>query len=171
MAFIISQVLGIVVSASAIASMQLKNVKLILVFQLICNTLGAAGYILVGGLSGCGIYLVALVQSVLYFVLRAKNVNTPSWLAVVFVIGFLLCSVFTFKDWRDVFSAIAAVTCALAISQEKPSLYRVFMLLNGIIWMTYDFSVGAYTMIISHAATAVSALVGMLRLDRKTSQS
>ena len=62
---------------------------------------------------------------------------------------------------------MAAVTCALALSQEKPSVYRIFMLANGLIWVVYDVSVGAYTMIISHAVTAASALIGIIRLDIK----
>ena len=62
---------------------------------------------------------------------------------------------------------MAALTCAFSLVQEKPSLYRIFMLLNGIIWMIYDINVGAYTMIISHIATALSAGIGIIRLDIK----
>ena len=79
-----------------------------------------------------------------------------------------MCSVTTYKTPFDIFSAVAAVTCALALSQEKASVYRLFMLANGFIWIIYDVSAGAYTMIISHAVTALSALVGIIRLDIKS---
>ena len=55
----------------------------------------------------------------------------------------------------------------LSIAQKKPSGYRIFMLLNGIIWMVYDVSVSAYTMILSHVVTTLSALIGIIRLDIK----
>ena len=67
MDFIFSQICGLIVSVAAIVSMQLKNVKWILVCQLICNGIGALSYILLDGLSGCGIYLVALLQSIVPF--------------------------------------------------------------------------------------------------------
>ena len=53
------------------------------------------------------------------------------------------------------------------MAQEKSSNYRVFMVLNGVLWSIYDVSVGAYTMILSHAVTAISATIGIIRLDLK----
>ena len=167
MEFVFSQVCGLIVSLAAIISMQLKNIKGILVCQLICNGIGALSYILLGGLSGCGIYLVAVAQSVIYYIFRIKDKKAPTFIACCFVCLYAICSVATYKTPVDLFSAAAAVTCALAIAQEKASLYRVFMLLNGIIWMIYDVNVAAYTMILSHIATAVSAGLGILRLDIK----
>lgn len=168
MEFVISQILGVFVSIAAIISMQLKNVKSILVCQLICNALGAFSYIYVGGFSGCGIYFVALFQTVLYYYLRKREINTSNILTAFFVLAYLFCSITTYKGYEDVFSAVAAVTCALALSQNKAFMYRLFMLFNGCIWSVYDISVGAYTMIISHAVTALSAFVGMIRLDYKS---
>ena len=84
MSNIISQICGLIVSAAAIASMQLKNIKFILICQLICNGIGAASYILLGGLSGCGIYLIALTQVVVCFFCRVKNKEISSWVAGTF---------------------------------------------------------------------------------------
>ncbi len=165
--FVFSQICGLIVSLAAILSMQLKNIRWILVCQLICNGVGALSYILLGGLSGCGIYLVALLQAVIYYFFRVKDKKAPIALSVVFLVAFLVCSLTTYKSPVDLISALAALTCALSLMQEKPSLYRVFMLFNGAIWMIYDISVGAYTMVISHIATTLSAGIGIVRLDLK----
>lgn len=167
MEFIFSQICGIIVSVAAIISMQLKNIKTVLLCQLICNGVGALSYILVGGLSGCGIYIVALLQSIIFFIYRAKGKKAPLPLTYIFVALFLTCSILAYRAPQDIISAIASMTCALALVQEKPSVYRIFMLANGIIWMLYDVSVYAYTMILSHVITAVSALTGIIRLDIK----
>ncbi|MBR2878630.1 MAG: YgjV family protein [Clostridia bacterium] len=167
MEFWFSQICGLIVSVAAIASMQLSNITYILFCQLICNGVGALSYIAVGGLSGCGIYLVALSQAIIYYILRKKFSTVPQWIAGCFICAYILCAVSTYKTPTDLISALASLTCALSLVQKKPSGYRLFMLFNGIIWMIYDFSVGAYTMIISHVATALSAAVGMIRLDLK----
>ena len=165
---IISQICGIIVCIAAIVSMQLKNVKYILVCQLICNGLGALSYVLDGGFTGCGIYLIAILQSVVYYLLRQKQKNTPALLSVCFGVAYLICSLVLFKDYRDMFSMVAALTCAAALSQSKSSMYRFFMLLNGAIWLTYDVTIGASLgMAVSHIVTTLSAAVGIIRLDIK----
>ncbi|MBQ7039999.1 MAG: YgjV family protein [Clostridia bacterium] len=167
MNFIFSQLLGIIVSLSVVISMQLKDIKKILICQLICNGMGALSYVLLDGFSGCGIYIVALLQSIVMYLYRRQKLDLPKWVILVFVIAFLCCSIITFNKSSDIISAIAALTCALGIAQEKPSKYRMFMLFNGIIWMIYDVLVGAYTMMLSHVITVISSLAGILRLDLK----
>ena len=167
MEFIFSQICGAIVSVSAIVSMQLKSIKWALACVLICNGVGAVSYILLGGFSGCGIYLVALLQSIVYFIFRSKNKKAPLTVAIAFIIAYLVCSLSTYRTPIDLISACAALTCALALVQDKPSIYRIFMLANGIIWSVYDINVCAYTMIISHMATAISAGVGIVRIDLK----
>ena len=167
MDFVISQICGIIASVAAIVSMQLKSIKGVLTCQLVCNGVGAFSYILLGGLSGCGIYLVALSQSIVYFFFRLKNKKAPIILAIVFILLYIICCVSTYKTPTDLISATAAMTCAFALVCEKPSIYRIFMVANGSIWFIYDINVGAYTMIISHVATAISAGVGIIRIDLK----
>lgn len=167
MDFIFSQVCGFVVFIAAVVSFQLKNIKGALVCQLICNGLGALSYILLDGLSGCGLFLVAVLQSIVYFIFRAMDKKAPLAVAVAFLLAYITCSILTYKTPTDLISAVAALTCALGLAQEKPSAYRAFLLVNGLLWIIYDLNVGAYTMIITHVATALSAGIGIVRLDLK----
>ena len=165
--FVLSQIAGILVCIASTISLQVKNMRHVLLLQLVCNTMGAASFILVGGLSGCGIYIVAILQTVIYFIFNSQKKQPPKFLAYVFAAAFLACSVATYKSPVDLFSAAAALTCAFALAQSKSSGYRILILLNGCLWMAYAVCVGAYTMILSDAITAVSAAVGILRLDLK----
>lgn len=167
MAYLASQIIGAIVAVAAVLSLQLKNVKAILICQLVCNGLGAVSYVLLGGLAGFVLHIVATVQTILFFVIRSKNLKEPKWLSWIFVAAFLLCSFATFKSLVDVFSLIAAVACSLALCCKKPSHYRICMLINCGSWLLYDASVAAYTMILTHGAVVVSSIVGMIRLDRK----
>lgn len=165
MEFIFSQVCGFVVFIVAVISFQLKNIKSVLLCQLICNGLGALTYILLDGLSGCGLFLVAVLQSVVYFIFRAKDKKAPIAVAVAFVLAYGTCSVLTYKTPVDLISAVAALTCALGLAQEKPFGYRAFLLVNGLLWCLYDINVGAYSMIATHVATVLSAGIGIVRFD------
>lgn len=167
MDFWISQILGILVSVSVLVSTQLRDIKAILVSQIVCNLLGGLSYIFVDGFSGSAVYFAAVLQSIVYFVLRVKDVKPPKWLALVFLAVFLGCSISTYKAPQDIFAMVAAVICTVSLAQEKPSVYRLLMFSNGLLWGVYDVIVGAYAMIISHAFTSASAAVGIVRLDIK----
>lgn len=167
MSYILSQIFGIISSAAAILSLQTKNIKHVLICQLLCNSTGAVSYILTGGLSGCGIYVIAILQSLIYSVYRIKEKKAPKILAAVFIASYIICSVLTYRVPYDLLSAAAAMTCAFALIQENSSVYRIFILMNGLIWLVYDFILGAYTMMFSHIATVVSATIGIIRFDIK----
>ena len=136
--------------------------------QVICNGLGTLSYVLLdGGLSGCGIYLVATLQSLLFFILRTKEIKEPVWIYPIIFAAYIGCSLLTFKGPLDIVPMIAALLCAASLIQKKPFLYRAILLLNGIVWIIYDVFLPevAYSMLVTHAIIALSALVGIIRLD------
>ena len=168
MAYIISQIIGVLVCIFVVISLQTKNIKFAMLCQLICFGLGTACYFLLdGGLSGCGIYLVATLQSLLFFILRTKEKEEPRWIYPIIFAAYLGCSLLTFKGPLDIVPMIAALLCALALIQKKPFLYRTILLLNGIVWVIYDVFLPevAYSMLVTHVIVALSALVGIIRLD------
>lgn len=165
MSYIVSQILGFVGIFFAAASLQSKNIKTVLLCQIGCNTLGTLSYVLLGGFSGSGIYMIAMAQAIVFYVIRQKGKEEPKWLSPVVVAAYIVCSVFTFQSLIDLLPMLAAILCAIALVQKKSSNYRIAILLNGAIWLSYDATVGAYTMLASHGITVISALIGIIRLD------
>ena len=104
---------------------------------------------------------------IIYSVYRIKEKKAPKILAAIFIASYIICSVLTYCVPYDLLSAAAAMTCAFAFIQENSSVYRIFILMNGLIWLVYDFILGAYTMMFSHIATVVSATIGIIRFDIK----
>lgn len=157
---------GLLSTIAALTSMQLRDMRLVMVFQIVCNGTGAVSYILSGGSSGCGIYLIAILQSLVYFIFRSRAKEAPNFLTVAFALGYLICSAFTYKVPLDIVPAVAALVCAFGVAQKNPSRYRLLFLANGIVWLIYDLILpAAITMTLSHMVTIVSALIGIIRLD------
>ena len=165
MANLLSQIFGIVFFVFVFLSMQTKDMKKTLFCQLCCNLFGMLSYVFIGGLSGCGIYLIAAVQSLVLLLYRKKEKEVPGWVTAVFFAAYLLCSVLTFRGAKDIVPLVAALLCALALIQKKTSRYRLIILLNGAMWILYDLFMGAYTMLASHIFTVASALSSIIRLD------
>lgn len=165
MAYILSQIFGFLVFLFVFASAQTKNMKNALLCQIGCNGFGMLSYVLLGGFSGCGIYLIATIQSAIFYFIRKNGKDEPKWLNPVIIVAYLACSAATLKGWLDLVPMLAAVLCAVGLAQKKPTNYRIILLLNGAIWLIYDVFMGAYTMLASHIITVGSALLGIIRLD------
>ncbi len=159
-------IFGLLSSVAALTSLQIKDMRFVLVCQIICNGTGALSYIMSGGFSGSGIYMIAILQSLIFFIFRAKKVDAPRYMTFVFVGFYLICSAFTYKVPLDIVPAVAALTCAFGVAQKNASFYRLLILSNGIIWLIYDLILPAtITMALSHVITILSAVIGIVRLD------
>ena len=165
MEYTISQILGGVVFVLVFLSMQTKSMNRVLLCQIGGNGFGLLSYVLIGGFSVCGIYLLATLQAVSFFFIRKYDKKEPKWLQPLIMLGYIGCSAVSFQSWVDLFPMIAGVLCAFSIGQKKPTNYRIIMLLNGSVWIVYDLVLGAYTMLATHIMIVVSALIGIIRLD------
>ena len=92
MDYIISQILGGIVFVFVFASMQTKSMTRVLLCQIGCNGLGMLSYVLIGGFSACGIYILATLQAILFFWIRNLS-NKPKkkeqpMLLLLFMISF-----------------------------------------------------------------------------------
>ncbi len=160
--------LGLITSLMVLISFQLKDMRYVLMCQIISNGTCAVGYLLAptSGLSGFAIFAVAILQCIVFFILRHKGVNEPKFAAYVFAAGYLACSLLTYKSPLDVFSAVAAQTCAFGLAQKSASFYRLLLLFNGILWLIYDLLLpAAITITLTHVITIASSFIGIVRLD------
>ena len=120
---------------------------------------------LLGGFSGAGICLIAIIQSVVYFVLNYKKIEPPFYVTIIFVCLFVSCSIIYYKSPIDLLSGGAAICFALSMAQKSSSKARIVYLLNPVFWTIYDVFTLAYVMIFIHGAIFVSTLFAIIRLD------
>lgn len=165
MEFYVAQAISVVMALFALASMQFKNLKMVLACQIVSNVLCASTYFLLGGFSGAGICLIAILQSVVYFILNYKKIEPPLYVAIVFVCLFIGCSVIYYKSPIDLLSAGAAICFAISMVQKSSAKTRIVYLLNPIFWTVYDIFTLAYVNTFIHSAIFVSTLFAIIRLD------
>ena len=165
MEFYIAQGLGVLTTIIAACMVQFKSVKLILLGQLSTNLLTAISYILLGGLSGGGICLIAIVQSSVMFFYAQKNKKPQWWVLGVFIAAYVSCSVIYYKSPIDIFPAISAVCFAVSITMPTPFLARMWFVFNPISWVVYDIKTRAYGNLLIHAVVFVSTVIALIRVD------
>lgn len=165
MEFYIAQGISVITAIIAAVMMQCKSLKLILLGQLATNLLVAISYILLGGLSGGGICLIAIAQATVMFFYNQKEKKPHWWVLAIFIAAYVACSAIYYQSFIDIFPAIAAVCFAVSITMSTPFLSRVWYIFNPIAWMVYDIATLAYGNLIIHAIVFISTAVALIRVD------
>lgn len=171
MNFVLAQWVGILCTVIALIGVQFKNINHILITQILTNLLSVVSFGLLGGLSGAWICLVAIVQTVVMFRFnksgKAGDRRLRKVLAAVFCSVYVLGTVWVYKGWGDLVSGTCAVIFALAVVQENADKFRGIFLVNGILWMIYDLTTGAYSNMLMHGMSFASTLEAILCSRRR----
>lgn len=168
LSFYIAQSISVIAGILAIIMMQLKNMKSILLFEIIVNLVGSLNYLLLGGNSGAVISLLAIVQTVVMYIFTLKKKEPHISVIVLFILAYLggsLYNIISSAKLIEILPALAAICFALSVIQKKPSLFRIWGTLNPLFWMPYDIITRSYVMFIVHFGIFTSSLIGMIRYD------
>lgn len=167
-AFWLAQGISVITGILAIIMMQFKNMKTILLFQIIVNVTASLNYLLLGGDSGAIISALAIIQSVVMFLYNTKKRKPHIHVILGFIICYVDVSLFNIivsGDPKEILPAMAAVCFSLSLVQSKPSAFRVWGALNPSCWLIYDLFTGSYVMFVVHLGILISSIVGMVRVD------
>ncbi len=164
-AFYIAQGISVITAIIAIMSAQLKNMKAILVTQIIGNSLASSTYFLLGGFSGAGISIIAVLQTVVMYFYNVNDKKPHIPVTAAFILAYVVNAVLTFGSIFDIFPAIAAICFALAVAQTKSMNYRFFSIWNPLCWLVYDVYTHAYGNLLMHLGIFISVMIACVRLD------
>ena len=165
-AFIISQVLSVLVAIACIVTEQLKTMKHILIVQTLINLTVALSYLLLpDGKTGFIVSAIGATQAIVMFFCNKKKKKPHFTVTLGFCAAYVFLSLYNNTDKIiNFFPAAAAVCFALALVQKKPKMYRVCDFSNAVLWLVYDACILSGNFFV-HLGVALSALIGMIRLD------
>ena len=167
-AFWVAQGISIITGILAIVLKQMKEMKKILILEVVANSLATLNYVFVGGDSGWIVSGIAVLNAVVMLIYFLCNKKAPSFLVVVFLGIYITSSAVTLAvkgDFMELLPALSAVCYSVSMMQKKPSHYRAWSVLNPVFWTVYDIYTTSYVMSIVHFGIFVSTLIAMIRLD------
>ena len=165
-AFIISQALSVLVAIACIVTEQLKAMKHILIVQTLINLTVALSYFLLpDGKTGFIVSAIGATQAIVMFFCNKKGKKPHFAVTLGFCAAYVFLSLYNNTDKIINFVPAAAAICfALALVQKSPKMYRVCDFSNAVLWLIYDACILSGNFFV-HLGVALSALVGMIRLD------
>ena len=79
----------------------------------------------------------------------------------------ITCGVAFYRQVIDILPIVCSVLYTLTIVQKKEKNIRSLTLITTILWLIYDFIVGAYTAAISNIIFCISNLIAIFKYDIK----
>lgn len=168
MNYYIGQVLGLLVTAGVILTLQLKKKKQMLTASVIINIMSAANILLLDSFnSGVIVCCVAVFQLVLSLWHEYKKTEITIAEKIIFLILYVAGGALGFETWIDLLCIIAAVFYMLAMLQKKEQHIRLFLLANLSTWIIYHGILGS-TAIFAQIAGFISSLIALYRFRKST---
>lgn len=174
MNYIISQILGVLVTVVCLISPQMKKKWQMCCITILANVMSATGMLLVGAFSAMGCCIVAIVQTALRIWHLHKDTKISKTeigiFSVLYIVGGFLpyivggtLSEFGFIDVLPIIGALMLMV-GVALRGEQPS--RVCGLINGIIYFVYNLIIWN-TQIFAQLAGIVSNVIALIRYRKK----
>ena len=163
--FILAQVAGILTMICAILSVQLRDIRKILIGAIISNLLTVANYALLGSFSGAWVCVLATAQTICIYFYTRRGAKFPWRINLLFMLGYTGLAALSFRGAIDLLPWACALLYAMEVAQEDSKHYRRFALLNSALWLVYDLCSQAYTMSLTHTFLVISIITAMIRLD------
>lgn len=162
--FWIAQALAVGVCIMTSLSYLAKQKKTYLIEQVAANSLYCAQYILLGAYAGAISNVLTIAKLVVCYINEKKGKGNPPWQALLFCGVSILLGVFAIEGWYSVIPIVNAVVYTFGIWQDDPIFLRIMAGICSLLWIVFNFAVGAYVSAAYSAVEFIFVVVTMVKL-------
>ena len=160
---ILAQVLALFAILFWVISILLKNKKNILLMQVIANGIYGIEYLLLGAFSAASMNFLSFLRLLVYYFYTSLNIKMPKWILFVFIALVLLFGIITYDGLISLLPIIITVLYTYAFWQNNLNVARIIYIVAAIIWIYYNYEVGAYVGIIGNILEIITGLISLIK--------
>ncbi len=160
---ILAQVLALFAILFWVISILLKNKKNILLMQVIANGIYGIEYLLLGAFSAASMNFLSFLRLLVYYFYTLLNIKISKWILFVFIALVLLFGIITYDGLISLLPIIITVLYTYAFWQNNLNVARIIYIVAAIIWIYYNYEVGAYVGIIGNALEITTGLISLIK--------
>ena len=160
---ILAQVLALFAILFWVISILLKNKKNILLMQVIANGIYGIEYLLLGAFSAASMNFLSFLRLLVYYFYALLNIKMPKWILFVFIALVLLFGIITYDGLISLLPIIITVLYTYVFWQNNLNVARIIYIVAAIIWIYYNYEVGAYVGIIGNALEIITGLISLIK--------
>lgn len=156
----LAQIFGVFAIALWVISIQNKKREKILLFQFWANGLYMVEYSLLGAFSASVMNLVSSLRCLVFY--KGKKKNSLISL-VLFSIIVIILGILTYDGLLSLIPVIITLFYTISSWVKNPFWNRITVLVAAVIWIYYNFSVGAYITVVGNVFEIISGIISLVR--------
>lgn len=131
--------------------------------QVIANGIYGIEYLLLGAFSAASMNFLSFLRLLVYYFYTSLNIKMPKWILFVFIALVLLFGIITYDGLISLLPIIITVLYTYAFWQNNLNVARIIYIVAAIIWIYYNYEVGAYVGIIGNALEITTGLISLIK--------
>lgn len=166
----ISQILRLLGLAAFIAAALIKGeeIKKNLFFVFTGSVLVGTSYLFTSlGMNGAVSSFVGGAQAIINYFFNVKKKPIPMWLTAVYALAFLLLNLAVLTSPIGILALLASLCFVGCVCAKNGSQYRLWQIINSLLWICYDLLSKSYGPLITHSVLFLFTVVGIVINDMK----
>ena len=145
----------------------LKTTKTKYLFlQVLCNIFFVMQFYCLNAFSAVGICIITIFKSLAFYKYESQNKEIPIIFLIVFELITIAFGIYIYTDFNSILPII--ISCIYTYGTWQKNLRVTYSIgtLASIIWIFYDYIIGAYVATIGSIAEFIASLIGIYKLSK-----
>lgn len=111
--------------------------------------------------------IISVIRCAIFYLYENKNKKIPIYYLIVLVIMIIILGIISYDGIFSLLPTIITLIYTISIYQDNDKVIRISYTICGILWVFYNYEVGAYTIMIGNVVEVISGFVSILRYRYK----
>ena len=160
---IVSQIIGMFAVILWVLSIQNKEKKNILLFQIIANLLYSLQYFIIHAFSASLTDFFGIIKSLIFYNYTKNNKNIPIYMFFVICLIYIVLGTFTYNGLVSLIPIFISCLYTYGAYKKDEKYIRITVLIGAFFWIYYNVYVGAYVAILGNVLEIISSITSLIR--------
>ena len=164
---ILPHIFGALALGTWVSSVQVKKKSNILILQFWANVFYALQYFLLGFFSTGLMNLVSVFRCFTFSLNARKNKENPLWLLILLLSIIIIFALIYCKTLLSLIPILATFLYTISTWQNDTKYLVYIFILCAILFLIYNYLIGAYISLIGNLFEIISGIVSIIRMEKQ----
>jgi hypothetical protein len=161
----LAQLFGLISLFLLIMSYQQTKKQKFLFIQIFANVFYFIQYILLSAFSAAASNMISIIRSSIFYKYEISNKKIPIFFLFIFEIIILIAGFITYVNIFSIIPIIIVISYTYATWQKNLKVTYFICLVAAILWILYNYVVGAYVSIIGSIIEFTASTIGFIKVS------
>ena len=165
--YVLANIIGVFAIITWTLSIQNKERKNILIFQILANVFYSIQYFLLNAFTAGMTNLLSIFRCLIFYFEEKRKGKISNVSFLFFALLIILIGIITYERILSLIPIIGGLLYMYSIWQNNLNLTRYLFIITGILLAYYNFKIGAIVLFFGNILDIVSGIISVIRFRRK----